>query len=167
MNNARGHLVEYLVAKALDDPSPVRVEWGPYDVEGADGTRLEVKAAGRLQSWALKRLSKPSWSFKSVRASRVWSEERGEYVEVDPADRVHVWVFALQTAEEPALYDPLDLAQWEFRVVPHRRLLDTGQVSGGVSLFERLQVEPVRYEALAEAVAGARREHDRLGGAPS
>jgi hypothetical protein len=31
MNNARGYLVEFLVAKALGDPSRVRVEWGPYD----------------------------------------------------------------------------------------------------------------------------------------
>jgi hypothetical protein len=30
MNNARGYLVEFLVAQALGDTSRVRVEWGPY-----------------------------------------------------------------------------------------------------------------------------------------
>ena len=33
MNNARGYLVEYLVAQAVGDASPTRVEWGAYDVE--------------------------------------------------------------------------------------------------------------------------------------
>ena len=28
MNTARGYLVEYLVAQALEDETPVRVEWG-------------------------------------------------------------------------------------------------------------------------------------------
>src|SRR3954466_15088392 len=75
MNNARGYLVEFLVAKALGDSSPVRVEWGPYDVHAADGTLVEVKATGRLQSWTTKKLSKPHWSFGSVRAERIWSED--------------------------------------------------------------------------------------------
>ena len=38
MNNARGYLLEYLVAQALADPTPVRVEWGPYDVRTAEVT---------------------------------------------------------------------------------------------------------------------------------
>ena len=99
MNNARGYLVEFLVAQALGDSAPMRVEWGAFDVRAEGGTRVEVKTTGRLQSWTLKRLSTPAWSFKSVRASRVWSEELADYVTVDPYDRVHVWVFALQTAE--------------------------------------------------------------------
>src|SRR3954447_9801501 len=73
MNNARGYLVEFLVGRALGDPSVVRVEWGPYDVQAADGTLVEVKATGRLQSWTTKKLSKPHWSFGSVRAERIWS----------------------------------------------------------------------------------------------
>jgi len=113
MNNARGYLVEFLVAQALGDPSPMRVEWGSFDVQAADGTRVEVKTTGRLQSWTLKKLSTPTWNFKSVRAKRVWSEDRGDYEAVDPDVRVHVWIFALQTALDPALYDPLNfLEQW-------------------------------------------------------
>ena len=50
MNTARGYLVEYLVAKALGDESSVRVEWGPYDVKAADGTLVEIKTSGYLQS---------------------------------------------------------------------------------------------------------------------
>jgi hypothetical protein len=163
MNNARGYVVEFLVAQALGDSSRVRVEWGPYDVQASDGTLVEVKATGRLQSWATRRPSTPSWSFKSVRAARVWSEEIGAWIEVDPETRVHVWVFALQTALDPAEYDPLDVAQWEFRVVPHRQLLASGQVSASLSFFGRLEVDAVPYSELRRAVAQAREHNDRLG----
>ncbi len=162
MNNARGYLVEFLVAKALDDPSPIRVEWGPYDARGADGTLVEIKATGRLQSWATKNPSTPTWSFKSVRASSVWAEDLGNYVPVEPHARVHVWIFALQTATDPDLYDPLDLDQWEFRVVPHLRLLASGQVSARLSFFERMGIEPVSFSQLRETVVTARAENDRL-----
>jgi hypothetical protein len=43
MNTARGYLVEYLVAQALKDETRVRVEWGPYDARGLDGTLVEIK----------------------------------------------------------------------------------------------------------------------------
>lgn len=162
MNNARGYLVEFLVAEALGDPSRVRIEWGPHDVEADDGTLIEVKATGRLQSWATRQLSKPSWSFKSVHSSSVWSEDRAEYVDVPPETRVHVWVFALQTAEDPAAYDPLDVNQWEFRVVPHRQLLASGRVSATLAFFDGLGVAPVSYGELRDAVAAARQRNDGL-----
>src|SRR4051794_32600201 len=97
MNTARGLVVEWLVAQALGDPSPFRVEWGPYDVKAADGTLVEIKATGLLQGWSTKRPSTPSWTFKAVRASKVWSDDLGADVPVDPMTRVHVWVFALHT----------------------------------------------------------------------
>lgn len=167
MNNARGYLAEFLVAQALGDASRVRVEWGPHDVQAADGTLIEVKATGRLQSWSTRQLSKPTWSFKSVRSSSVWSAARGDYIDVQPETRVHVWVFALQTEEDPAAYDPLDVNQWEFRVVPHRQLLATGQVSATLSLLKRLGAAPVSYPDLPDAVAAARQRHDRLAVADS
>jgi hypothetical protein len=83
------------------------VEWGPYDVEAADGTRDEIKTAGYLQSWATKKISTPAWTFNSVTADKVWSEELATYLPVPPADRVHVWVFALQTCQDLDAYDPL------------------------------------------------------------
>lgn len=162
MNTARGYLVEFLVAQALGDRSPFRVEWGPWDVKAADDTLVEVKATGRLQSWASKKLSTPSWSFKSVRADRVWSAAIGDYVAVDPGSRVHVWVFALQTAEDPERYDPVNIDQWEFRVIPHRHLLACGQASAGLSFFKHRGIEPVTYDELASAVAAARAANDEV-----
>lgn len=162
MNNARGYLVEWLVAKALDDRSARRVEWGAWDVEAADGTLVEVKACGRLQSWATKQPTTPRWTFTSVRSRRVWSEAKGEYQPVEPASRVHVWVFALHLEEDPDRYDPLDVTQWEFRAIAHRQLLATDQVSAGLGFFERQRIAPVPYDDLAAAVRAARRHNDRL-----
>lgn len=162
MNNARGYLVEYFVAKAIGDDSRIRVEWGPYDAKAADGTLVEIKASGYLQSWTTRRLSTPTWRFKSVSADRIWSSELGDWVSVDPEERVHVWVFALQTCREPEAYDPLDVGQWGFRVMAHRQLLQCGQSSAGLSFFNRLGIEPVRFADLREAVADARKLNDSL-----
>lgn len=164
MNNARGYLVEYLVAKAIGDSARIRVEWGPYDAKSDNGTLVEIKATGHLQSWTTRRLSIPKWSFKSVATHRKWSDGLGDYLEVDPEDRVHVWVCALQTCSDPVSYDPLDLEQWEFRVITHRQLLRTGQTSAGLSFFKRLGIEPVRYADLRAAVNEARRKNDTLSG---
>lgn len=166
MNIARGYFVEYLVARALGDPAEARIEWGPWDVRAADGTLVEIKSSGRLQSWTTKRLSTPSWSFKSVRTDKVWSDVDGDYRPVDPGTRVHVWIFALQTTEDPAMYRPLDVDQWEFRVMPHRELLAAGQVSARLSFFEARKVPAVRYADLAEAVADARRRNDVMAAPP-
>src|SRR3954447_25289045 len=51
MNLARGYLAEFLVARALEDPRPVREEWADYDVTAADGTLVEVKTTAYLQGW--------------------------------------------------------------------------------------------------------------------
>jgi hypothetical protein len=163
MNNARGYLAEFLVARALGDPSPVREEWASYDVKAADGTLVEVKATGRLQSWVTKRLSTPSWRFASVRASTVWSDELNAEIPIEPENRVHVWIFALHTAVESADYDPGDVTQWEFRVVPHRQLLASEQVSARLSFFDRMQIAPVPYSELRDAVTIARKRNDALG----
>lgn len=42
MNNVRGDLAEFLVARAVGATGP-RVEWDAYDVLAPDGTRIEVK----------------------------------------------------------------------------------------------------------------------------
>jgi hypothetical protein len=141
------------------------VEWGPYDVAAADGTLVEIKTSGYLQSWATKKPSTPSWTFKSVSTDQLWSEELGTYLPVEPGDRVHVWVFARQTCQDPGAYDPRSIDQWEFRVMPHRQLLATGQKSAGLSFFDRHGVAPVQYSNVATAVRAARTANDQLGSA--
>ena len=42
MNNARGYLVKFLVAKAVGSTG-LRIEWDPYNVLTPDGTTIDVK----------------------------------------------------------------------------------------------------------------------------
>ena len=56
MNNARGYLAEFLVAKAVGSTG-LRIEWDPYDVLAPDGTTIEVKTSAYLQAWDQYKLS--------------------------------------------------------------------------------------------------------------
>jgi hypothetical protein len=58
-NIVRGVLAEFLVAKAVGDPSPLRHAWDNYDVTTPDGTRIEVKSSAYLQSWRQRTHSRP------------------------------------------------------------------------------------------------------------
>ena len=155
MNNVRGYLAEFMVATATNSATPARVEWAPFDVLTGKGARVEVKATGYLQSWTNTTPTTPRWTFKSVDADRYWDEEKAVMVDVDPRDRVDVWVFALQTCQEAREYDPLEVGQWEFRVVPHRALLKIDQRSISPASLDSgpLATTPVSYKALGEAVS--------------
>src|SRR5690349_14432789 len=71
MNNVRGYLAEYLVAKATG-ASGNRVEWDAYDVLAPDETKIEVKSSAYLQAWAQRGVSRIS--FGGLR-SRTWTPE--------------------------------------------------------------------------------------------
>jgi hypothetical protein len=71
-------------------------------------------------------------------------------------------VFALQTCDDPDEYDPLRIDQWEFRVMPHRALLATGQTSARLPFFDNHGIKPVNYDGVADAVNRARLENDQL-----
>jgi hypothetical protein len=51
-NVMRGHLAEFIVAKAISATEIVRNEWASYDLTTPDGTKVEVKSAAYLQSWS-------------------------------------------------------------------------------------------------------------------
>ena len=59
MNNARGYLAEFLVARAVGSTRS-RIEWDPYDVLAPDGTTIEVKTSA---------ISRPGTSTSSQRFS--------------------------------------------------------------------------------------------------
>lgn len=152
MNNARGYLAEFLVAKAVGSTDAIRVEWGAHDVRAPDGTRIEVKSTGYLQSWAQRVPSVPRFSFTGAKAS--WDMETGTYI-VDPLGRVDVWVFALHICSNHADYDPLVVEQWRFWAISGLAVERCGQKTGGLTAIARIGGEPVTWSELAEAVRGA------------
>jgi hypothetical protein len=86
MNNARGYLAEFAVAKALGIEDPLRIEWANHDVE-FEGISVEVKCAAYLQAWEQRRPSKVV--FSGLRSSS-WDELTGRR---SWAPRVHADVF--------------------------------------------------------------------------
>ena len=164
MNNARGYLAEYLVARAVGSDAGARVEWAGWDVKAPDGTRIEVKASGYLQNWTQKRPSRPGFGVEVTYPEQAWDEELGEDVPM-PDGRVHVWVFALHDCAQPDAYDTLDLSTWRFWVAPHTAIRELNQKTAALSTIERIG-QATDFAGLAGAIAGARAEHDARTAAP-
>lgn len=159
-NTVRGILAEYLVAQALGVPGDgVRDAWDNYDVlaslPGSDGrhhdVRVEVKSSGYLQSWAQKSHSQLVFGrltgFEFDATHNEYSTER--------RIRADVFVFAIQMCKDPAAYDMLALAQWEFWVCPAATVKDARARTVGIEWVRRCACGPFPFRTLREAVIEA------------
>lgn len=151
MNNVRGYLAEFLVAKAVGAPGG-RVEWDAYDVRSPEGIRIEVKSSAHLQVWDQRRLSRIA--FTGLRG-RTWTPQDGESSEA--TFNADVYVFCVQTAQAHAEYNPLDVSQWDFYVVSRDAIVNLGFKSIGLASLRRLTSGPVEYEELSDAIKKAYR----------
>jgi len=73
VNNVRGYLAEFLVARAVDATLP-RTEWDAFDVLTPDGVKVEVKSSAYLQVWDQRRFSRIV--FTGLRG-RTWTPQDG------------------------------------------------------------------------------------------
>lgn len=149
-NVTRGVLAEFLVARALGDQRPIRAAWDDYDIETPSGIKVEVKSAGYLQSWPQKRLSRITLGGLT---GRRWDTELG--YGGDREVRADVFVFAIQTCQDPDSYDMVDLAQWQFWVAPASVISDAGVRSVGLSFLRKHAAGPLAWLQLGEAVTKA------------
>jgi hypothetical protein len=150
LNSTRGMLAQFLVAKALGDARPRDDRWGNFDVLTADGSKIEVKSSGYLQSWKQKELSKIVFSGLKARS---WAAETG--YSADAEFRADVFVFAVHTCQDPSSYDVLDLTAWEFYVVPADTIRQLNQAAIRLSRVRALAGLPVSWSKLAAAVQAA------------
>lgn len=149
-NTVRPMLAEFLVARALKAASRPRIERDAYDVVTPDGVTVEVKSSAYLQAWEQ---AAPSVVRFSGLRGRIWDESGGRAGQ--QSYNADVYVFALITTRDHASYDPLDLAQWSFWVLPRSAVAGTGQASLGLARLQALADGVLRYEDLAGAVAAA------------
>lgn len=149
-NNVRGYLAEFLVARAVGSPG-ARVEWDPWDVTAPDGTRIEVKSSGFLQSWAQRKLSTPKFQVAAAygwdAATGAWSKEQGFNADA--------YVFCLHMARTHDEYDPLAVSQWQFYVAGRQAIENLAGASMGLSTLARVAGDPVLYSGLRDAIAAA------------
>jgi hypothetical protein len=166
-NNIRGYLAEYIVSLALGVGLTVRSSWDDYDLEVAAGqlargpVRVQVKSAAYLQAWGQRKLS--AITFGGLRRRPFpWSAEGGFVLGEGKFPKADVFVFALETAQRHEDYEPLEVEQWSFRVLPaHRITQDT------LSLGTLSKLTPkVTFDELKDTVGEAARERrQKLAGA--
>lgn len=150
-NTLRGVLAEFLVANALDiSASLVRDPWGAFDLQTADGIKIEVKSAAYLQSWAQK---KPSSIIFNVPRTRAWDPDTNE-LELEARRQADVYVFALLAHRQKETIDPLNVAQWEFYVLSRAKLDGRQRSQHSITLrsLERLSGGAVFFPGLSQAV---------------
>lgn len=149
MNNVRGYLAEFLVARAVGATHP-RTEWDAFDVLTPEGVRVEVKSSAHLQVWDQRRLSKIT--FSGLRR-RTWTPAEG--YAAGATFNADVYVFCLQTAKSHDEYDPRDVSQWEFHVLPRSELEQLGLRSIGLATLRSRSGGSAPYRELAAAIQGA------------
>lgn len=157
-NTLRGALAEYIVALALGVADGTRVDWDSVDIRVPGGPQVEVKSAAYLQEWGQTRLSAISFS---IAPAEGWDAVTGE---VDPARlrRADVYVFCLLKHQDKKTLDPLDLAQWNFYVLPTSVLDERRPGQRTLNLSSLLALDPVRTDfaglraAVLDGPAGAR-----------
>lgn len=155
-NAARGHLAEFLVAKAIGATGS-RIEWDAYDVLAPDGTTIEVKTSGHAQTW--QRTTPPTLRFSGLpgggegtKVKRSWSAATGTMIDAHVAD---VYVFCVHTTAQDEPYDGLDIAAWEFYVIPGTAVARSRQKSMALSTVVRLGGTQLRWRDLARAIKDA------------
>jgi hypothetical protein len=150
-NIVRGVLAEYLVARAVGDPSPLREAWDNWDVTTATGIKVEVKSSAYLQSWNQRKLS--SITFTGL-TGREWSAQTNKLA-AHRTLRAQVYVFAIHTCREPDQYDPLKIEDWRFRVMSAAQLAEYGYRSVTLGFLDRHAPTAYNLNDLAEAVERA------------
>jgi len=112
-NTERGVLAEYLVALACGIDDKIRIGWDSYDLELANGIKVEVKSSAYLQSWKQPDFSKPSFGIAKTYA---WDSKENLYEKVRRR-QCDVYVFALLAHKDQDTLNPLEVTQWEFYVL--------------------------------------------------
>lgn len=149
-NAMRGVLAEFLVAADLGVTHVPRVEWDLCDIRTPSGLKVEVKSAAYLQSWTQTKLSHISFD---IAPKQGWDAETNTS-STERKRQADVFVFALLSHQDKATLDPLDLAQWQFFVLP-AAILDEKlpqQKMMRLSTLLRLQPITVRFGHIRTAI---------------
>jgi hypothetical protein len=148
VNNVRGYLAEFLVARALGVEAQ-RVEWEDYDLLW-HGVKIEVKSSAYLQAWPQRAPSQIR--FTGLRG-RAWGDITAGLA-IDESYKSDVYVLSVLTTRDHAVYDPLDVRAWEFYVIPRAVLAELNVASMNLATAAQL-ADAVSYAGLAAAVRDA------------
>jgi hypothetical protein len=146
VNSTRGVFAEYLVGVLLAAARDQRLQWAPHDLTYR-GCRIEVKSAAYLQDW------------KQVRPSTISFSVAPTYPEAEiaaaPRVREHrseLYVLCLEVEKDRHRFDPLQLSQWLFYVVPTDLIRREAGLTIGVGWLERHGIQPHGASTLRDVV---------------
>ncbi len=144
INNAwRGVLAEYIVALAVDCDNQPREEWAEVDLTmehcGQEIT-MEVKSSAFVQTWQQDKLF-------AVKFLIGLSKKE---------PKADVYVFCL-LAHQDADVNPLNLAHWEFYVVPSRQLLGMEKVDP--QWLKENNIDATQHANLKDAIIKAHQKN--------
>lgn len=151
VNNAlRGVLAEYLVATAIGCDLSPRREWDDYDLETAEGIKVEVKSAAYLQSWSQQDYSAIQFSIKP---SQGWNALDNTY-SPQSKRQADVYVFCVLKHKDKTTVDPLNVSQWDFYILPTHVLNDQlpQQSTLGLSRLKKLNAVQTHYESIYDEI---------------
>ena len=152
-NTVRGVLAEFVVASALNiDLEGPRTSWTPYDLE-LSGTSIEVKSAAYVQSWHQRHFSGISFKDSSTQA---YDGDTNTYAS-ESKRQADLYILALLSHQNKLTINPLDVAQWQFFVLPTQLLNTHYQNHKTITLkiLSNLGIQPVTYGQLLSAVERA------------
>jgi hypothetical protein len=155
-NVTRGRLAEFIVATALQIPlTTVRDEWSAWDLTTPEKIKVEVKSASYIQSWRQDNLSKISFLVPKTRA---WDSESNKQ-DKNTKRQADVYVFALLAHLDQSTIDPLNMAQWQFYVLPVEVLNQRKRSQHSITLPSLMTLcEAVPYDSIRSAILDAVRE---------
>jgi hypothetical protein len=165
----RGAFAEWIVGLLLGIPlgREGRISWADSDFVLPSGLRIEVKSASYWQSWRLwdkdgtrkAEPQEPKLNPGDVRFRRLKVRPTSSHGPTNdqPSFKSHVYIFCMQTEEDPGKWNVLDLSQWQFYVM-ERNELEKRNIGSSISLAFLREVRPPMTAAQFQAYA---REHFR------
>ncbi|MDE0046939.1 MAG: hypothetical protein OXU19_13940 [bacterium] len=116
----RALLAEYYVRIATGTDSEGADDFNYVDIVLEDGSTIEVKATALLQPARNNKLERSSAKFAIGKKSWAWDDRSWDWLPSPDAPKrwADCYVLCLENMDDPTRYDPLDLAQWEFFVIP-------------------------------------------------
>lgn len=153
-DDVKGIFAEWMVLRLLGIPSTRRISWANSDIITQNGVRIEVKASSYWQSWKLldesgkPRVPPLYYPISSRRSGVTFAglKARDAVTVPDPSTKAtfksDIYVFAFQHEEEPELWNAMDLSQWEFYVLPVKKLENLGWGSVPLKKLHSMQ-EPM------------------------
>ena len=117
-NAERGALAEYIVACALDIQHTERIAWDRYDLLTKEGISIEVKTSGFLQTWEQQAFSKIVFG---IQPTYGWNSQTNQYDSTQQR-QADIYVFCVHKHTDQATINPLFISQWDFYLMPAKRL---------------------------------------------